>query len=61
MPTSTRACSAYSFQTHLEVLRILSALVWFQLGMSKSLHQVILADVPWLSATGNHIHDLNIL
>ena len=40
-----------SFQTHLEALRTLSALLCFKVGLSEPLHQVILADLPCLSAT----------
>ena len=38
-------------QTHLDALRTFSALVWFKVGLSKSLLQVILADLLCLSAT----------
>ena len=40
-----------SFETHLDVVRTLLAPLWFKLGLSKSLHQVILADLPHLRAT----------
>ena len=43
--------SVFSFQTHLDALRTLSALLWFKVGLSKSLHEVILADMPYLRAT----------
>ena len=38
-----------SFQSHLDVLRTLSAVLGFKVGSSKSFPQVILADLPYLS------------
>ena len=47
----------FGFQTHLDALRTLSALLWFKVGLSKSFPQVILADLLHPSA---NIHDLDI-
>ena len=41
----------FGFQTHLDALRTLSALLWFRVELSKSFPQVILADMPCPSAT----------
>ena len=43
--------SVFSYQTHRNALRTLSALVWFKVRVSESFHQVIFAELPYLSAT----------
>ena len=42
---------SFCFQTHLVAIRTLLALLGVKVGLSKSLHQFVLADLPYLSAT----------
>ena len=41
----------FSSETHLDALRTLSALLIVKVGLPKSLHEVVLADLPYLCAT----------
>ena len=50
-PTHVRSFQRLCFQIHLGAFRTLSALLWFKVGLSKSFHQVIIADLLYLSAT----------
>ena len=50
-PTHMRSFQRLCFQIHLGAFRTLSALLWFKVGLSKSFHQVIIADLLYLSAT----------
>ena len=57
-PRARALFQRFSFQTHLNALLTLSALVWFKVGLPKSFRQVLFAS---LECNGNHIHDLDIL
>ena len=46
--------SSLLFPNHRNALHILSAPLWFKVGLSKSFHQTIVADMLYLSATETH-------
>ena len=51
IPLPRAFCQRFSFQTHLNGMRTLLALLCFKVDLSKSFRQVILADLPYLGAT----------
>ena len=51
LESRTSPVDTSDLQTHLDALRTLSAHLWFKVGVSKSFHQVIPADLPHLSVT----------
>ena len=57
MPFARADCAAGN---DIFALRTHSAVLWFKVGLSKSFHQVILADLLY-ECNGNHIHDMDIL